>query len=62
MSESSDFEPPASRKNPLIWIAVAVALVIAFWLVGGERGRVLRELVGVGDLVDAVWADGYVEK
>ncbi len=39
MSEPSDFEPPASRKNPLIWIAVAVALVIAFLLVGGERGQ-----------------------
>ncbi len=39
MSAPSDSAPASSRKNPLIWIAVAVALVIAFLLVGGERGQ-----------------------
>ena len=39
MSVPSDPAPPPSRKSPLIWIAIAVALVIVFVLVGGERGQ-----------------------
>ncbi len=39
MSAPSDSAPPSPRKNPLIWIAIAVALVILFVLVGGERGQ-----------------------
>ncbi len=38
MSAPSD-SAPSPRKNPLIWIAVAVALVILFFVVGGERGQ-----------------------
>lgn len=38
MSAPSDSAPPPSRKNPLIWIAIAVALLILFLVVGGERG------------------------
>ncbi len=39
MSAPSDSAPLSSRKNPLIWIAIAVALVILFLVVGGERGQ-----------------------
>ena len=39
MTAPSDSAPPSPGKNPLIWVAAAVVLLILFLFVGGERGQ-----------------------